>query len=532
VEEVEDEAVEGVGEFGVVAEALVAHEGVGSVDLVPAELLFEFVEAGEDGHAAFEWDVRVLASPDHEEFALDLFCAFEGVVSAFAEGAFVNVGGVEAGSGEDVGVHCGAEGEMAADADTHGTEVAGAVGAGFEVVERGAGVGVVTGEFFCGLEGVAAVGAGLVVGEDGAGGFELVVDLGHGNDVAVAREHGGGAADRRGDLEDFGVEDDAGIAAGRGGADDVGSHGAVGGVERDVFVVDDDHVASRLLLLGLGSMIVRGAGEDKGSKELLIGIKQHVRQWKSAGHGCFLGGGVLVVVIAAVIAAVFFVVGVALYACRCWVYVGMCVGVNVDVAVVVGAAPCVMVDHDGVSTPAEACTVPSVDAEGRADGDGGAEADSCGDDETGAWTIEDDSGAVDGYVEVGWIDGLDFDVAAAVGDGVVGVGNEVAVVVGEAALALDSVHDVSALAEDGVAEGAGPLWVASHRVEDIGEGQEGEDAGVPGEIVGLDGLGEGIAGHEAVLLGPGGGVGNFVPEGGGGEDLREERVGIEGDALD
>jgi len=25
-------------------------------------------------------------------------------------------------------------------------------------------------------------------------------------------------------------------------------------------------------------MIVRGSGEDKGSKELLIGIKQHVRQ--------------------------------------------------------------------------------------------------------------------------------------------------------------------------------------------------------------------------------------------------------------
>ncbi len=73
-------------------------------------------------------------------------------------------------------------------------------------------------------------------------GFELVVDLGHGDDVAVAGEHGGGAADGRGDLEDLGVEDDAGIAAGRGGADDVGAHGAVGGVEGDVLVVDDDHV--------------------------------------------------------------------------------------------------------------------------------------------------------------------------------------------------------------------------------------------------------------------------------------------------
>jgi hypothetical protein len=123
-----------------------------------------------------------------------------------------------------------------------------------------------------------------------------------------------------------------------------------------------------------------------------------------------------------VIAAVFFVVGVALYAWGRRVYVGMCVGVNVDVAVVVGAAPCVMVDHDGVGTPAKACTVPAVDAEGRAYGDGGAEAESCADDEAGAGAVEDDGGAVDGYVKVGWIDGLDLEVAAVVDDVVVGVG--------------------------------------------------------------------------------------------------------------
>lgn len=246
MEEVKDEAVEAVGEFGVVAYALVAHEGVGSVDLVPAELLLEFVKPGEDGHAAFEGDVRVLASPDHQELTLDVFGAFERVVSAFAEGAFVDVGGVKAGGGENVGVHGGAEGEVAADADAHGSEMAGAVGAGFEVVERGAGVGVVAGELFGGLEDVAAVGASLVVGKDGASGFELVVDLGAGDDVAVAGEHGGGAADGRGDLEDLGVEDDAGVTAGAGGADDVSAHGAVESVERDVLVVDDDHFSFRL----------------------------------------------------------------------------------------------------------------------------------------------------------------------------------------------------------------------------------------------------------------------------------------------
>ncbi len=118
---------------------------------------------------------------------------------------------------------------------------AGAVGAGLEVVEDGAGVGVVARELLCGLPVVAAVGAGLVVGEDGAGGLELVVDLGDGDDVAVAGEHRGGAADGRGDLKDLGVEDDAGVAAGGGGAHDVGAHGAEGGGEINVLVVEDDH---------------------------------------------------------------------------------------------------------------------------------------------------------------------------------------------------------------------------------------------------------------------------------------------------
>ena len=115
----------------------------------------------------------------------------------------MDVGGVEAGGGDDIGVHGGAEGEVATDADAHRAEFAGAVGAGGEVVEDGAGVGVVGCDGLVGFEEVAAIGAGLVVGEDGAGGLGFVVDLGHGDDVAVASEHRCGAADGRGDLEDF-----------------------------------------------------------------------------------------------------------------------------------------------------------------------------------------------------------------------------------------------------------------------------------------------------------------------------------------
>jgi len=212
--------------------------------------------------------------------------------------------------------------------------------------------------------------------------------------------------------------------------------------------------------------------------------------------------------------------------------VRMLVRVDVDGAVVIGAGPRAMVDEDGVAAPTEACAVPAVDSEGWADDDGWAEADSSGDDESGARCVEDYCGIVDGDVVVGGVDGLDFDGSAVVDYVVVGGGGEIAVVVGGLTLTLDCVHDVVTLNEDSVAEVAGPLWVAGHHVENRGKGQEGEDAGVPGKVVGLDGLCEGVSRQIGVLLGPVGGVGDFLPEGGGGEDLGEERIGVEGDALD
>lgn len=73
---------------------------MGGVDFVPGIMELSFVEAGLDLAAACEGDVRVLPSPDHEEFALDFSGAGEGVVVfALAEGFGVQVGGVEAGGG-------------------------------------------------------------------------------------------------------------------------------------------------------------------------------------------------------------------------------------------------------------------------------------------------------------------------------------------------------------------------------------------------------------------------------------------------
>ena len=234
MEEGENDSVKAVRQFGIVAWAFVAH--------LPVETQAELVEASEHLHAAFERDVRVLPAPDHEQFAMDVFGGFERiVVHAFAEAALMDVGSVETGGAENIGVHGGAEGKVTADADAKGAELAGAVGACTKMIEDCACVGVVERQLLRGLERVAPVRACLVVGKDGAGGFEFVINLGHGDDVAVAGQQGGRAPDGRSDLEDLGVEDDAGVASGSRGADDVRPHGAVGGVECDKFVVDDDH---------------------------------------------------------------------------------------------------------------------------------------------------------------------------------------------------------------------------------------------------------------------------------------------------
>jgi hypothetical protein len=215
-----------------------------------------------------------------------------------------------------------------------------------------------------------------------------------------------------------------------------------------------------------------------------------------------------------------------------WTNEGMGVGVNVGSAIVEGSAPGAMVEEDGVASPTEACSVPAEVAKRRAYGDDWTEADGASDEEARARRVEDDGGAVDGDVVEGWVDGLDLDGSVVFYDVVVGVGSEIAVVFCLLAHALDCVHDVGPLAEDGVAEIANPLRITGHGVEDGGEGQESENAGVPGQVVRLDGLSEGVAGEPGVLLGPGSGLGDLVGEGGCREDLGEKRVRVECDALD
>ena len=100
--------------------------------------------------------------------------------------------------------------------------------------------------------------------------------------------------------------------------------------------------------------------------------------------------------------------------------VGVHVRVDVDAAVVEGAAPWTMVDEDGVTAPTEASAAPTKDAEVWADDDSGAEADRSADNEARPRCEKDDCGIVNGNVVIGGVDGLNFDVAAVVYDCVIG----------------------------------------------------------------------------------------------------------------
>src|SRR5271170_2371752 len=97
MEEVEDDSIELKGQFGIVANAFVAHEGVSSVDFIPTELRADFIETGQHDCAAFERGMRVLASPDHQQLALDVLGTLERiVVHALAQAALVYIGCIEA----------------------------------------------------------------------------------------------------------------------------------------------------------------------------------------------------------------------------------------------------------------------------------------------------------------------------------------------------------------------------------------------------------------------------------------------------
>ena len=227
-----------VGHRGVVAVADVAAEGVLGLVLAPRQPRGERVEPGLDRLAPGLRRVRVLRAPDREQLALDLAGAGERAgVRVLAELAVVQPGRVPARGRAHLRAERGAEREVAAGAVARGADRARPLA---EPGERGVDVGVEVGHR--GRVGVAlAAHLALVVElEHGPGRLEPVVDLGHRDEVAVAGEPHRPAQRRLGELEDVGVEDDAGVRTARARRGDEGAH--LPAVHRDVDVLArEDH---------------------------------------------------------------------------------------------------------------------------------------------------------------------------------------------------------------------------------------------------------------------------------------------------
>ena len=121
-------------------------------------------------------------------------------------------------------------------------EAAGAVRASGQVCKDSAGVVVIGLDRLVELEEVAPVGAGLIVVERRAGRLGLMVNLRHGDEVAMSGKRGGCAANGPGHLEDLRKEDDPRPATTSDRPQDVGAHGAGGrGEFNEIFL--NDHPA-------------------------------------------------------------------------------------------------------------------------------------------------------------------------------------------------------------------------------------------------------------------------------------------------
>ena len=145
--------------------------------------------------------------------------------------------------------------------------------------------------------------------------------------------------------------------------------------------------------------------------------------------------------------------------------------------------------------------------------------------------------AVDGpRIVLGNVDDLrggrrDLDVALVLDDFLLRSGLEVAGLLGAIAHDLDGLHYVLRLVVVGVAEVGGPLQVLRHLVEDLGEGGEGFDAGVPAGL--RIGAGGDLLRRRATLhVEPLVGGGDLRRIGGSREDHGDEIVRVEGDGGD
>ena len=214
--------------------------------------------------------VRVARAPDHQQLALDLLGAGERAgVGVRAELAVVQAGRVPARGRADLRANAARNARCppvqcpAAPSDPFECSASHPSAASMSASKSATGV--------ASASAWPAHLALVVEAEHGPGRLDAVVDLGHGDEEAVAGQPHRPAQRRLGELEDVGVEDDAGMRPARARRGDERAHPARVDPDLDV-LARDDH--ARILSHG-GDAGVRG----------LTGERQR-RLGEEVGSGC------------------------------------------------------------------------------------------------------------------------------------------------------------------------------------------------------------------------------------------------------
>src|ERR1700738_4249622 len=144
------------------------------------------------------------------------------------------------------------------------------------------------------------------------------------------------------------------------------------------------------------------------------------------------------------------------------------VGVHVHPPVLPSPIPGTAVHKENVLAPSNAGGSPAPGTKEPADADAESKADRAAHKEARARGREHDQGIIGWNHDEGWIGRLDTDVRAT-GHNDLAIGAEVAEVASLLAHALDSVHDVRPLGENGVAKVCRPVHVRGHSIENRGK---------------------------------------------------------------
>src|SRR5579859_4903246 len=188
------------------------------------------------------------------------------------------------------------------------------------------------------------------------------------------------------------------------------------------------------------------------------------------------------------------------------------VGTRATLPVIITSPSCVI---DAMIAPVGITIQPCTDGKAHAKRNSHAESSA----KIGATGV-DDSRIVGWHVDVLGTLRPNLNDSALVDDLPLRIADKVALRIGQVAQALNRLHHIGRLVDIGLPDGGGPVELLVHHVEDFGIVGDGLDADVPRLIVNVL---LAIGTHPAVR------IVDLIDEGCGGQDLREQRLGVQRD---